>query len=146
MQAKDPYKSEKFAQWRAGLHHVCFRVKNPEDLTKLHDFLVKLTAEHGGKIVQAPKEGREFTPLPFLHSFKEDLAWSERLRPCGIIIDHSYSFTPSLLTCSNFNLGPWAPGYKSVLFEDPDGIRIEFNYVAGKGLLGTKDKKLYSKL
>jgi catechol 2,3-dioxygenase-like lactoylglutathione lyase family enzyme len=32
--------------------------------------------------------------------------------------------------------GPWAPGYYSVLFEDPDGIRLEMNYVPGKGLLG----------
>ncbi|MEQ8309338.1 MAG: VOC family protein [Sphingopyxis sp.] len=31
---------------------------------------------------------------------------------------------------------PWAPGYYSVLFEDPDGIRIEFNHVPGAGLLG----------
>jgi catechol 2,3-dioxygenase-like lactoylglutathione lyase family enzyme len=29
----------------------------------------------------------------------------------------------------------WAPGYYSVLFEDPDGIRLEFNHVPGKGLL-----------
>jgi catechol 2,3-dioxygenase-like lactoylglutathione lyase family enzyme len=31
--------------------------------------------------------------------------------------------------------GSWAPGYYSVLFEDPDGIRLEMNYVPGKGLL-----------
>ncbi len=31
--------------------------------------------------------------------------------------------------------GDWAPGYYSVLFEDPDGIRIEANYVPGKGHL-----------
>lgn len=31
--------------------------------------------------------------------------------------------------------GPWAPGYYSVLFEDPDGIRLELNHVPGKGLL-----------
>ncbi len=31
--------------------------------------------------------------------------------------------------------GVWAPGYYSVLFEDPDGIRLECNYVPGKGLL-----------
>ena len=31
--------------------------------------------------------------------------------------------------------GPWAPGYYSVLFEDPDGSRIEVNYVPGKGEL-----------
>ncbi|TMK28568.1 MAG: hypothetical protein E6G69_13765 [Alphaproteobacteria bacterium] len=31
--------------------------------------------------------------------------------------------------------GPWAPGYYSVLFEDPVGTRIEVNYVPGKGVL-----------
>lgn len=31
--------------------------------------------------------------------------------------------------------GTWAPGYYSVLFEDPDGIRLEVNYVPGEGLL-----------
>ena len=29
----------------------------------------------------------------------------------------------------------WAPGYYSVLFEDPEGIRLEANFVPGKGLL-----------
>ena len=29
----------------------------------------------------------------------------------------------------------WAPGYYSVLFEDPDGLRLEVNYVPGKGNL-----------
>jgi catechol 2,3-dioxygenase-like lactoylglutathione lyase family enzyme len=28
----------------------------------------------------------------------------------------------------------WVPGYYAVLFEDPDGIRIEVNYVPGKGV------------
>ncbi len=31
----------------------------------------------------------------------------------------------------------WAPGYYSVLFEDPDGIRLEANFVPGKGHLET---------
>ena len=31
--------------------------------------------------------------------------------------------------------GPWAPGYYSVLFEDPVGTRLEVNHVPGKGLL-----------
>jgi catechol 2,3-dioxygenase-like lactoylglutathione lyase family enzyme len=31
--------------------------------------------------------------------------------------------------------GPWAPGYYSVLFEDPDGTRLEMNHVPGKGHL-----------
>jgi catechol 2,3-dioxygenase-like lactoylglutathione lyase family enzyme len=29
----------------------------------------------------------------------------------------------------------WAPGYYSILIEDPDGIRIEANYVPGSGNL-----------
>ena len=29
----------------------------------------------------------------------------------------------------------WAPGYYYVLFEDPDGIRLEVNFVPGSGLL-----------
>jgi catechol 2,3-dioxygenase-like lactoylglutathione lyase family enzyme len=31
--------------------------------------------------------------------------------------------------------GDWAPGYYYVLFEDPDGIRLEVNHVPGTGLL-----------
>jgi catechol 2,3-dioxygenase-like lactoylglutathione lyase family enzyme len=31
--------------------------------------------------------------------------------------------------------GNWAPGYYSTLFEDPDGVRLEINYIPGKGLL-----------
>jgi catechol 2,3-dioxygenase-like lactoylglutathione lyase family enzyme len=38
--------------------------------------------------------------------------------------------------------GSWAPGYYSVLFEDPDGIRLEVNFVPGAGVLapGTEFK------
>ncbi len=31
--------------------------------------------------------------------------------------------------------GGWAPGYYYVLFEDPDGIRLEINHVPGHGVL-----------
>ena len=30
----------------------------------------------------------------------------------------------------------FAPGYYSILFEDPDGIRVEFNYMPGSGHFG----------
>ena len=33
--------------------------------------------------------------------------------------------------------GDWAPGYYFIVFEDPDGIRLEVNYVPGKGLLAS---------
>jgi catechol 2,3-dioxygenase-like lactoylglutathione lyase family enzyme len=36
----------------------------------------------------------------------------------------------------------FAPGYYSVLFEDPDGVRIEINFVPGKGLLASPDAKM----
>ena len=34
----------------------------------------------------------------------------------------------------------FAPGYYSILFEDPDGIRVEVNYVPGKGHFGDKGR------
>ena len=34
----------------------------------------------------------------------------------------------------------FAPGYYSILFEDPDGIRIEINHVPGKGHLGDEGR------
>ena len=34
----------------------------------------------------------------------------------------------------------FAPGYYSALFEDPDGIRIEVNYVPGKGHFGVEGR------
>ena len=36
--------------------------------------------------------------------------------------------------------GSWAQGYYSILFEDPEGIRLEVNYVPGKGLFEQADK------
>jgi len=83
MQAEDQYRSERFVQFRVGLHHVCFRARERQDVDALHEFLVGI----GARIVHPPEEG------------------------------------------------PWAPGYYSVLFEDPDGIRLEMNHVPGKGLL-----------
>jgi catechol 2,3-dioxygenase-like lactoylglutathione lyase family enzyme len=38
--------------------------------------------------------------------------------------------------------GPWAEGYYSILFEDPDGIRLELNFVPGKGNLDPAAKLL----
>jgi catechol 2,3-dioxygenase-like lactoylglutathione lyase family enzyme len=79
----DAHRGDRFVQRRVGLHHVCFRAREREDVDRLHDFLKQL----GAKIVHAPEEGA------------------------------------------------WAPGYYSVLFEDPDGIRLEMNHVPGRGLL-----------
>ena len=74
---------ERFVQTRVGLHHVCWRVREREQVDEVHDFLVKI----GEHVVHPPQ-------------------------------DDGY-----------------APGYYSVLFEDPDGIRLEVNHVPGQGLL-----------
>ena len=74
---------ERFVQERTGLHHLCFRAREREDVDRLHEFLKEI----GAKVVHPPEPGG------------------------------------------------WAPGYYSVLFEDPDGIRLEMNFVPGKGLL-----------
>jgi catechol 2,3-dioxygenase-like lactoylglutathione lyase family enzyme len=74
----------RFDQNRSGLHHLCFRMRQREDVDELHRFLLGI----GTRIVHPPREDA------------------------------------------------WAPGYYSVLFEDPEGIRLEANFVPGKGLLG----------
>ncbi|HEX7927197.1 MAG TPA: VOC family protein [bacterium] len=75
-----------FQQGHAGLHHVCFRAREREDVDLLHELVKGLVASHGGKVVHAPQEDK------------------------------------------------WVPGYYSVLFEDPDGLRLEMNHVPGKGV------------
>jgi len=59
-------------------------------------------------------------------------------------VDAIYEFVKTELNAT-FIHGPeegshFAPGYYSILFEDPDGIRVEFNYVPGKGHLGDKGR------
>lgn len=78
------FKNERFQQYRIGLHHLCFRMYEREDVDKVYELVKNL----GAKIIRAPIE-------------------------------------------ENF----WAPGYYSVLFEDPDGIRLEANHIPGKGNL-----------
>jgi catechol 2,3-dioxygenase-like lactoylglutathione lyase family enzyme len=38
----------------------------------------------------------------------------------------------------------WAPGYYSVLFEDPDGVRLEVNHVPGRGVFDAGGRVLAS--
>lgn len=55
-------------------------------------------------------------------------------------VDEIYRFVVDELNAKVIH-GPedgsrFAPGYYSILFEDPDGIRIEVNHVPGKGHFG----------
>ena len=77
------HSENRFDQAHSGLHHICFRLRQREDVDELHRFLQDI----GTHIVHPPQEDG------------------------------------------------WAPGYYSVLFEDPEGIRLEANFVPGKGLL-----------
>lgn len=74
-----------FNQWRAGLHHFCFRARSREDIDEIHAFV---RSELGANVVHPPQEDG------------------------------------------------FAPGYYSVLFEDPEGIRVEVNHVPGRGHFG----------
>ena len=40
----------------------------------------------------------------------------------------------------------YAPGYYSVLFEDPDGVRLELNHVPGRGVFDTPSGRVYGSL
>jgi catechol 2,3-dioxygenase-like lactoylglutathione lyase family enzyme len=51
---------------------------------------------------------------------------------------HDFLVEIGATVCHPPEEGSWAPGYYSVLFEDPDGIRLEVNFVPGKGLLEEK--------
>jgi catechol 2,3-dioxygenase-like lactoylglutathione lyase family enzyme len=51
-------------------------------------------------------------------------------------IDELYSFLQELgaTMVRAPEEGPWAPGYYSLSFLDPDGIRLEVNHVPGRGV------------
>jgi catechol 2,3-dioxygenase-like lactoylglutathione lyase family enzyme len=48
---------------------------------------------------------------------------------------HAFLQTQDVVIVHGPEEGKWAPGYYSVLFEDPCGIRLEVNHVPGKGVL-----------
>lgn len=59
-------------------------------------------------------------------------------------VDEIYRFVKNELD-AKFIHGPedgsrFAPGYHSILFEDPDGIRVEVNHVPGKGHFGDQGR------
>jgi catechol 2,3-dioxygenase-like lactoylglutathione lyase family enzyme len=82
-EVEEKHASDRFDQRRVGLHHLCLRAREREQIDEIYDFVEKL----GATIVHPPREDA------------------------------------------------FAPGYYSVLFEDPDGIRIEINHVPGRGHL-----------
>ena len=85
---------ERFVQYRVGLHHHCWRVRERAEVDEVHAFLVSI----GATVVHGPQDDR------------------------------------------------YAPGYYSVLFEDPDGIRLEVNHVPGRGVFDTPSQRVGASL
>jgi catechol 2,3-dioxygenase-like lactoylglutathione lyase family enzyme len=80
--------------------------------------------------------GRDRTPFDQLRSGLHHFCLRARNRED---VDAVYRFLKDVLAARIVHPpedGPFAPGYYSVLFEDPDGIRVEVNHVPGKGHLG----------
>lgn len=49
-------------------------------------------------------------------------------------IEQCIAFYDQLMPFLGLHAGPWAPGYYSLSFRDPEGIRLELNHVPGTGL------------
>lgn len=84
----------RFEQFRVGLHHICFRVRERAEIDEAYAFLLQI----GARIVHGPQDDA------------------------------------------------FAPGYYSVLFEDPDGVRLELNHVPGRGVFDTPSGRVYGSL
>lgn len=135
-----------------GIAHINLTVRNPEKCLpfwkKLLNFLEMKTllessdaiyciGSRTGILVSAAPENKRDRPFdqerPGLHHFCFRARNNED-------VDAIYRFVKEELN-PVFIHGPeegsrFAPGYYSILFEDPDGIRVEVNHVPGRGHLG----------
>lgn len=89
-----------------------------------------------GFAIREPSDGRPPEPFDQNRVGLHHICFRARTRDD---VDEAYAFLQQI--DATIVHGPeeaiWAPGYYSVLFEDPDGIRLEINHVPGKGLLGS---------
>ena len=100
------------------------------------DDIVYCIGSRTGILVSGVPAGRERTPFDQLRSGLHHFCLRARSRED---VDAVYRFLKDELAARIVHApedGPFAPGYYSVLFEDPDGIRVEVNHVPGKGHLG----------
>jgi catechol 2,3-dioxygenase-like lactoylglutathione lyase family enzyme len=135
-----------------GIAHIQLTVANPgeclpfwerlchflkmQTLIKGDDVIYCIGARTGILIRAAPKHTSDKSfdqDHPGLHHF------CFRAK-CRQDVDEIYLFVRDQLQARIIH-GPedgshFAPGYYSILFEDPDGIRVEVNHVPGKGHFG----------
>ncbi len=90
-----------------------------------------------GILVRGVPPGKDRTPFDQLRSGLHHLCFRARRRED---VDAVHRFVVEELGARVVHPpedgSQFAPGYYSVLFEDPDGIRVEVNHVPGKGHLG----------
>jgi catechol 2,3-dioxygenase-like lactoylglutathione lyase family enzyme len=144
-----------------GVAHVMLTVR---DVAKSRAFYAPLL-EHMGltKVIDSPEylyyvggrtavglrpAGPEFTNTPFQqgHAGLHHVCFRARERAD---VDSVHALVQGLAASHGGKIvhppreDKWVPGYYSVLFEDPDGIRLEANFVPGRGNLDViKDKPL----
>ena len=136
-----------------GIAHIQLTVNDPErclpfweklcnflemkTLLKSDDSIYCIGSRTGILVRGAPSEKRDRAfdqDRPGLHHF----CFRARSRED---VDAIYRFVVDDLGGARVIHGPedgsqFAPGYYSILFEDPDGIRVEVNHVPGRGHLG----------
>lgn len=134
-----------------GIAHIQLTVSNPDEclpfweklchfigmqtLIKGEDVLYCIGARTGILVRGAPLENRQARfdqDLPGLHHF----CFRARSRADVDAIFECVKDLGARLVHGPEEGEQFAPGYYSLLFEDPDGIRVEFNYVPGKGHFG----------
>jgi catechol 2,3-dioxygenase-like lactoylglutathione lyase family enzyme len=117
-----------------GMAHVILTVSQWDKARAFYGELLPflgLTTAVGIQRAAKEHEGERFVPSRVgLHHFcirarsREDVDLvAAKLREMGAHIDRGPL------------AGDWAPGYYYIVFEDPDGIRLEVNFIPGKGLL-----------
>lgn len=132
-----------------GVAHVVFRVHRFEECIRFYD---RLMPELGLRCVNRDDGfvyyvgGRTALAIrPVLPEYADrrhveggpgidHLCWRVRTRED---VDAVYSLIKSMGTqiVRPPQEGPWAPGYYSLSFLDPEGIRLEVNHVPGQGVL-----------
>jgi len=139
-----------------GIAHIQLTVRNPEVCLpfweRLCNFLEMKTLIKGDNVIYCigSRTGilvRGAPPEKRGHGFDQDSSglhhFCFRARSTEDV-DRIHEFVRCELSARIIH-GPepgehFAPGYYSILFEDPDGIRVEFNYVPGQGHFGEKGR------
>ncbi len=133
-----------------GIAHIQFSVRRFEACAAFYEKLLPFfemtliyrSANYlyyvGGKTgIAISRAGKEFIEEPFdelrpgLHHYCFRLRSKEDVDELARFVT---SIGGTLTRPPQYN-EEWAPGYYSILFEDPDGLQIEANHVPGKGNL-----------